>query len=52
MVAPVTQPTSARALHAPPLREGHLALIHGGQFHGLFNPPAGELALLTLGSND
>jgi mannose-6-phosphate isomerase-like protein (cupin superfamily) len=34
------------------LRSGHLALLKGGNLHGLFNPGAGRAALFMLGGYD
>ena len=45
-------PDRDRALEVRPLRAGHLALIHGGQLHGLLNPTNDALALLTFGAYD
>lgn len=45
-------PDRNRALEVRPLREGDLALIHGGQLHGLLNPAEDDLALLSFGSYD
>jgi hypothetical protein len=42
----------ARCFEIRTLRPGHLALIHGGQLHGLMNPGANDLALFTLGGYD
>ena len=41
-----------RSLEVRTLRPGHLALIQGGQLHGLMNPGTGDLALFTFGGYD
>jgi hypothetical protein len=41
-----------RCLEVRTLRPGHLALIQGGQLHGLMNPGTVELALFTFGGYD
>lgn len=45
-------PDRDRAIEVRPLREGDLALIHGGQMHGLMNPTEDDLSLLSFGSYD
>lgn len=41
-----------RCLEVRTLRPGHLALIQGGQLHGLMNPGTEDLALFTFGGYD
>jgi hypothetical protein len=46
------QPQRERCFEIRTLRAGHLALIQGGQLHGLMNPGTGDLALFTFGGYD
>ena len=42
----------ARCFEARLLRAGHLALLKGGNLHGLSNPSAGRAALFMFGGYD
>jgi hypothetical protein len=46
------QTSRERCLEVRTLRPGHLALIQGGQLHGLMNPGTEDLALFTFGGYD